>query len=119
MKKLLFVFLFSVVALPVFAADFVSPINFTPTDESKRAVIEYIRQNVKQEYSKIGMDSESTLRMMEKENLVAFKKLVTANDTELLARVIDQYCRIGMCNYVTLQMMYEQEVKAKGESLKW
>ncbi len=119
MKFILSVLLSLLFSVPAFAAGFVNPIGFEPTEANKTAVVEYVKQNVKQEYSKIGMDSESTLRMMEKQNLNAFKKLLGAQDKGVLARVIKQYCGIGMCNYVTIHMMYEQEMKAKGQSLQW
>lgn len=118
--RLLFSFLFCfVLCVPVFAYEFVSPIGFQPTEENKSAVVNYIKESVKAEYSAIGVESETTLRMMEKQNLVAFKKLLNATNKDVLARVIRQYCEIGICNYVTIEMMYKQEMKAKGESLQW
>jgi len=119
MQRLLLFLLCLVLAVPAFAANFVNPIGFQPTSENKKAVVEYIQQNVKQECSKVGMDSESTLRMMEEQNLEAFKKLLSAQDNDVLRRVINQCCGVGMCNYATIHMMYEQEMAAKGKSLKW
>jgi hypothetical protein len=119
MKIISLLFLCLLLTVPALAANFVNPIGFNPTSENKKAVIEYIKQNVKQECSKVGMDSESTLRMMEEQNLEAFKQLLSAQDNNVLARVINQCCGIGMCNYATIHMMYEQEMKAKKKSLKW
>lgn len=119
MKNILLVCTCLLFSVPVFAAEFVSPIGFDATNENKTAVVEYIKQTVKREYSEIGMDSESILRMMENQNLDAFKKLLSAKDEGVLARVIKEYCGIGMCNYVTIHMMYEQEMKAKGQWLQW
>ena len=65
------------------------------------------------------MDDPSTLRMMENENLNAFKKLTTKSNTTLLRNVIKTYCDIGMCNYTTILMMYEEQNKASKETLKW
>ncbi len=104
---------------PAIAASFVSPIGFEPTEQNKAAVVEYIKQDVKETYSRLGMDSESTLRMMEKKNLDAFKELLKAEDSETLARVIKRYCDIDVCNYSTILMMYKKEIKSKKQSLSW
>ena len=56
---------------------------------------------------------------MEKENLKAFKELLTATNTTLLSDVIKTYCDIGMCNYVTILMMYKEQEKASNSTLKW
>ena len=53
-----------------------SPIGFVSNETNKQKVIEFIKKQVKDDYSKIGMDDPSTLRMMENENLNAFKKLM-------------------------------------------
>ena len=65
------------------------------------------------------MDNPSTLRMMEQENLNAFKKLLSVKNKSLLKRVEKTYCDIGMCNYSTILMMYNEEEKASNESLSW
>ena len=119
MKKLLLVLFCLWISVPAFSADFVSPIGFEATDANRAAVIAYIKQDVKQACAKIGMDSESTLRLMENENLKAFKELLQAEDKDTLVRIIKQYCGIGMCNYATILMMYKEEIKAKGTSLNW
>lgn len=84
-----------------------------------QSLFEQILPDVKQECSKVGMDSESTLRMMEEQNLEAVKKLLSAQDNDVLSRVIKDCCGVGMCNYATIHMMYEQEMASKGKSLKW
>ena len=65
------------------------------------------------------MDNASTLRMMEKENLNAFKELLKAKNKSILKRVEKTYCDIGMCNYSTILMMYKEESKAANQSLEW
>ena len=117
MKKLILILLF--IPLTSFAQSYVSPIGFKNTDLNKNKVIEYIKHDVKKTYSAIGMDNPSTLRMMEKENLNAFKELLSAKNKSLLKRVEKTYCDIGMCNYSTILMMYNQEEKASNESLGW
>lgn len=119
MKKCLLVLMCLLMSAPAFGADFVSPIGFEPTEANKRAVVEYIKQDVKRTYTQAGMNSESVHRMMENENLNAFKQLLGAKDKGVLARVIKQYCGVGMCNYSTILMMYNEEMKAKGQSLSW
>jgi len=79
----------------------------------------YIKDNVKEQYSKIGMGDPSTLRMMENEELKSFKELTQVKNRKLLDSVIRQYCGIGMCNYNTILMMYNEQNKASKENLKW
>lgn len=107
--------------LPVLAhgADFVHPLDFEGTKKEKERVIEYIERNVKKTYAQIGMDSATNLRMMEKNELRAFKELTEAKDREALDRMIDTYCGIGMCSYSNILMMYKQEVRSSKESLEW
>lgn len=106
-------------AVALQAQSFVSPIGFVETEENKQKVIAYIQKHVKEEYSKIGMDDPSTLRMMEQANLKAFKELVTVTNTSLLSRVIKTYCDLGMCSYDTILMMYKEENKASKQTLEW
>jgi hypothetical protein len=117
MKKILIILFF----LPTigFGQSFVSPINYTNTETNQKRVISYIKKDVKETYSSIGMDDPLTLRMMEKENLNAFKELIKISNTALLQSVIDTYCEIGMCNYNTILMMYREQSRANNESLEW
>ena len=117
MKKLLFILL----ALPLIGVgqSFVSPINFINNEANQKKVIDYIKKDVKETYSAIGMGDPSTLRMMEKENLNAFKQLIKVKNISLLQSVINTYCEIGMCNYSTILMMYKEQNKANNETLEW
>ena len=119
MKKLLLSFGFVLFTSTLFAQSFVSPIGFVSNETNKQKVIAFIKKQVKDDYSKIGMDDPSTLRMMENENLNAFKKLISVSNTSLLRGVIKTYCDIGMCNYTTILMMYEEQNKASKKTLKW
>ena len=101
------------------ASGFIHPLDFNGTEAEKAAVISYIQSNVKETYSKIGMDDPVTLRMMEKKELNAFKQLTKATNRNLLDDVIQRYCAIGMCNYTTILMMYNKQLKASSEKLKW
>lgn len=112
-------FIFLIISLNLVGQSFVNPINFTPTESNKKRVIKYIEKQVKEDYSAINMDDPSTLRMMEKENLNAFKELTKAKNTRLLNSVIKTYCEIGMCNYSTILLMYNEQNKASKESLSW
>tara|TARA_R110002073_G_scaffold270447_3_gene433801 strand:+ start:54 stop:413 length:360 start_codon:yes stop_codon:yes gene_type:complete len=119
MKKLILSFGFLLLTSALFAQSFISPIGFVSNETNKQKVISFIKKQVKEDYSKIGMDDPATLRMMENENLNAFKKLTTKSNTTLLRKVIKTYCDIGMCNYSTILMMYEEQNKASKETLKW
>jgi len=119
MKKLLTTLSVALLSMAAFSQSFVSPIGFVATDESKADVLAYIRKQVKQEYAKIGMDDPSTLRMMEKKNLDAFKELTKATNTELLRKVTKTYCDLGMCDYDTILMMYNKENKESQKTTEW
>jgi len=117
MKKI--ILLITIISGFGFATSFVSPINFSGSQAEKDRVVDYIKKDVKRTYSQIGMDDPMTLRMMEKENLDAFKELLSVKNTSLLQRVITQYCNIGMCNYTTIKMMYYEQNKASTKKLTW
>ena len=87
--------------------------------KDKNSFIKETKLIVKETYSQIGMDSESMLRMMEAEELRCFKELTQVQDIDLLKKVQRQYCAIGMCNYSTIYMMYNVEVKASRRNLEW
>jgi len=110
---------FSLTTFVAAAQSFVSPIGFTSTEANKQKVIRFIEAQVNADYTKIGMADPSTLRMMEEENLNAFKQLLEAKNHVLLREVIKTYCDIGMCNYSTILMMYEEQVKASQKKLGW
>lgn len=120
MKKVLF--LFSIITVTCFSAraqSFVNPLDFEETEVFKKRVIEFIQKDVKRKYGELGMDDATTLRMMENEELKAFKELIGAENRRLLQKTIDKYCGIGMCDYSTINMMYKEELKAESKSLDW
>lgn len=112
-----------IISGPISAASFIHPYGFKETPENKAAVINYIKEKVKDQYCNSGIDmcDSITLRMMEKQNLNAFKKLTKAPNKEILDRVIKDYCNSGldMCDYITIKMMYDQNQKAANEELEW
>ena len=78
-----------------------------------------IKKQVKEDCACIGMDDPSIFRMMEQENLNAFKDLIKISNTSLLKDVIKDCCDIGMCNYSTILMMYKEQDKASKKSMEW
>lgn len=117
------IFLLMVLFFPAAAdaASFVNPIGFKDTEANRQKVVEFIKENTYNDYCKnINMCSPVTLRMMEKENLEAFKYLIQADNHTVLQQTIDNYCgQVGMCNYTTIKMMYDENNKASKEELKW
>jgi hypothetical protein len=103
------------------AATILNPMDFDGSEAQKKQVIESITATVKKDYcEKIDMCQESTLRMMEKQNLDAFKEATKATDRKIMNAVIHDYCeKIDMCNYGTIWMMYKQNSKASNKSLTW
>lgn len=112
---------FALLILPItaIANDIIHPLDFKGSEAEKNAVTTAIKANVKEQYTEIGMGDPLTLRMMEEEELESFKKLTKVTNRKLLDDVIDQYCEIDMCNYVTILMMYNEQKKASSEELEW
>lgn len=104
-------------------AKFINPMEFDGSEAQKSEVIEYIKERVHKDYceSQLDMCQDTTLRMMERENLDSFKEATQAKDKKIMNKVIKDYCRSGldMCNYVTINMMYKENLKASKESLEW
>ena len=104
-------------------AGFIHPLDFDGSEAQKQEVINFIQTKVKADYcdGQLDMCQPTTLRMMEQQNLTAFKKLTQANDRKVMDRVIEDYCDGGvdMCTYTTIEMMYQQNVKANNQKLTW
>ncbi|XXN62765.1 hypothetical protein ACRQ84_12320 [Enterobacter ludwigii] len=104
-------------------AGFIHPMKFDGSEAQKQEVINFIQARVKADYcdGQLDMCQPTTLRMMEQQNLSAFKKLTKAQDRKVLDRVIKDYCdgSLDMCNYTIIEMMYQQNLKASGEQLTW
>lgn len=104
-------------------ADFVNPMDFDGSEAQKDEVINFIQEKVKADYcdGQLDMCQPTTIRMMEQQNLTAFKKLTKAEDREIMDRVIKDYCESGldMCSYSTIEMMYQQNLKASSKKLAW
>ena len=118
-----FTFVFLLVAIPYAWAGFVHPMDFSGSEAHKQEVIQYITARVRKDYCDSGLDmcQPTTLRMMEKENLDAFKNATQATNRSVMDRVIKDYCESGvdMCNYQTIWMMYQQNLDASEQSLGW
>lgn len=119
MKKTL---LLLIVLFPLHAlADFIHPMDFDGSKAQKSRVIQIIKAKVKKDYcDTLDMCQPSTLRMMEQENLNAFKEATQATNRKIMDRVIKDYCyTIGMCDYSTILMMYKENLKASKKELEW
>lgn len=121
MRKILLTALFLFPA--VCSAKFINPMEFDGSEAQKSEVIEYIKDRVYKDYceSELKMCQDSVLRMMERENLDAFKEASQAKDERIMGQVINDYCDSGldMCNYSTINMMYKENLNSSKESLKW
>ena len=95
-----------------YAADFIHPLDFGGTSEEKEAVVSFIIEQTKASCDSIGINDPATIKMMEKQNLAAFKTLTTAKNREILDIVINQCKTIGIRDYSTIQMMYNQQLQA-------
>jgi len=104
-------------------ADFIHPMEFDGSETQKNRVIEIIKERVKKDYCQSGIDmcQDTTLRMMEQENLNAFKESTKAGNKKIMDRVIKDYCKSGidMCSYSTILMMYKENLNASKKKLDW
>lgn len=104
-------------------AGFVHPMDFDGSEAQKQEVVSFIQEKVKADLcdGQLDMCQPTTLRMMEQQNLKAFKRLTKAENREVMDRVIQDYCEsdLDMCTYDTIQMMYQQNLKASGQTLTW
>lgn len=104
-------------------AGFIHPMDFDGSDVQKKEVIEFIKEKVRRDYCDGALDmcDESTLRMMEEQNLSAFKKATQVQDRKIMDRVIKDYCNntLDMCSYDNLLMMYQENLKASKKELTW
>lgn len=104
-------------------ADFIHPMEFDGSKVQKNKVIEIIKLRVEKDYcqSGINMCQDTTLRMMEQQNLNAFKEATKVSDRKIMDRVIKDYCQggINMCNYTTILMMYKKNLEASKKKLNW
>jgi len=120
MKKILFglVILFP---FHVLAADFIHPMDFDGSDAQKNKVVQIIKARVKKDYcGTVDMCQPSMLRMMEQQNLNAFKDATKATNREIMDRVIKDYCyTVDLCNYTTILMMYKENLRASRQQLEW
>ncbi|MCQ1060844.1 hypothetical protein LRP52_41420 [Photobacterium sp. ZSDE20] len=119
MKKLLI----SVTVLLSFSAqaDFLHPLQFDGSEMHQNRVVTYIQERVRKDYcDTIDLCQEVMLRMMEQENLGAFKRLTNATHTDILDRAIADYCgAIDMCTYQMIEIMYNENVSASQQQLTW
>lgn len=122
MKKSTILFLSCLLTSYSAFADFIHPMDFDSKTQKSR-VIKIIKDRVRKDYCEgpIDMCQDTTLRMMEKENLEAFKKASQAKNRKVMDRVIKDYCSSGldMCSYYNIWMMYEENLKASEDSLEW
>ncbi|SHM31045.1 hypothetical protein [Vreelandella subglaciescola] len=104
-------------------ADFIHPMDFDGSEAQKNRVIKIVKARVKKDYCDSGLDmcQSTTLRMMEGENLTAFKNASQAKNRKIMDRVIKDYCNSGldMCSYTNIFMMYQENLKASKSSLSW
>jgi hypothetical protein len=123
MKKLMIGTVMVFVSMAASASGFIHPMDFNGSEAQKQQAIRYIEQRVRATYcdGQLDMCQPTMLRMMERENLSAFKKMTQASDRSIMDEMIRTYCNgaIDMCDYTTLWMMYKENEKASKETLDW
>ena len=123
MRKSILLALCFVPTLALAKADFVNPLDFDGSDAQKEQVVQYITEHVRKMYCEgaIDMCQDATLRMMERQELSAFKEATQATDKKIMKQVIKTYCdgAIDMCSYSIVAMTYRQNLKASQQKLEW
>ena len=110
MKRLLCIFLLSLIAPITYADSLPHPLDFKGTEKEKNYVASFIKGYVEETYSKIGMGDPTTLRNIEKEEMISFEELTKVNNRKLLDDVIKENCKIpGMCTYSAILIMYNEK----------
>ncbi len=121
--RLIIFFMALIFSTNVYASEFIHPMDFDGSEEQKEKVIKYIEEKVREDYCNGALDmcQPTTLRMMENQNMQAFKEAIKATDRVIMDRVIKDYCNgaISMCSYTTILMMYKQNKNANEKSLEW
>lgn len=124
-KKTLFTLIFMLLSYSVEAAEFINPLNFKNTIESRQKVINYIKAKTYYDYCVADnfLCNNATLRMMEEEDLKAFKNLIGTEKkySGMLNKIIYDYCVVDnfLCTYSTIDMMLEEEIQASKKELVW
>jgi hypothetical protein len=90
---------------------FVDPISYKASKLAEESVIKYSKKYAQEQYAKLEIYDEETLKMIAKDNINAFKNLIQVGDKKLLQKVIDKYCAIDMCSYEDLDNMYKEELE--------
>ena len=93
--------------------------DFDNSEEMKDKVISFIKFKVKKNLEFIDSYNNMNARMMEKEELNAFKELTREKDRETMDRVINDLLFIDSLDYINLKMMYNEEKQAGNEELTW
>lgn len=119
MRKLIFL---GLLPFAVQAAEFVSPLTFDGSNEQKQQVIRYIEKRVEKQMKLFGDSASPTMKsLLEEQSLTSFKKMLDVIDKVLLKEVIKRNCKsaIDLCDYTTIEMLYEQDLESKNKKLKW
>ncbi len=104
---------------PKYKDGFIHPMDFDNSEEMKDKVISFIKFKVKKNLEFIDSYNNMNARMMEKEELNAFKELTREKDRETMDRVINDLLFIDSLDYINLKMMYNEEKQAGNEELTW
>ena len=117
MKKILHILLLCCITPLAHAFQIIHPLDYTATEREKSALIDHIKTRVSATHGHLWADAPYALKMIEKAELQSFVKLTTATNRELLDRIITKYCGIGICNYSTILLMYNEQSRTPGSNL--
>lgn len=120
--RITFTFLMSAVCFAYAQTnEFVNPVDFDGSAKQKQQVIRYIQQHTYNSACKRNnICSPAMLRTLEETNLDAFKRLTQAEDRDELRNTVRSTCfEMKMCDYFSIETIYNENVKSKKRQLAW
>lgn len=96
-------------------AEFIHPMDYDGSQEQKKAVKQFIKQQVQHDYcQELNICNASALRKMEKKNFRAFMKATHATDRKVMDEAIDHCMHyMDMCEYSIIELKYSDIKKSE------
>ncbi|MBI0165146.1 hypothetical protein BGI15_02845 [Snodgrassella alvi] len=96
-------------------AEFIHPMDYDGSQEQKKAVKQFIKQQVQHDYcQELNICNASALRKMEKKNFRAFMKTTHATDRKVMDEAIDHCMHyMDMCEYSIIELKYSDIKKSE------
>ena len=97
--------------------DFLSPLDYQATVKDKRHVVSYIHEYVYDVQKHKGFRTEQMKEASEIAEWNAFNQLLNVRRSELLREQVDSVCRIQLCSYQMVLMLYDAALTSEDYEL--